>query len=71
MQVRIDHRKGTVQFGGQQLESDRVKNHLSTLAKRLTRALLMINPEVPREQQARQLKVCQEALFGHNAGWTY
>ena len=26
-QVQIDHRNGTVHFGGQQLESERVHNH--------------------------------------------
>lgn len=57
MQVRIDHRFGTVHFGGQQLESDRVRDHISALARRLTKALGMIQPEVPKDQEAKRLKV--------------
>lgn len=57
MQVRLDHRYGTVHFGGQQLESDRVRDHISALGRRLTKALGMIQPEVPKETEARRLKV--------------
>lgn len=58
LQVRLDHRYGTVHFGGQQLESDRVRDHISALARRLTKALGMIQPEAPKETEARRLKVC-------------
>ena len=57
VQVRLDHRYGTVHFGGQQLESDRVRDHISALGRRLTKALGMIQPEVPKETEARRLKV--------------
>jgi translation initiation factor 3 subunit A len=39
LHARFDHRAGTVHFGRQELESERVKGHLSAMAKRLTRAL--------------------------------
>ena len=57
MQVRIDHRNGTVHFGGQQLESDRIRDHISALARRLTKALHMVEPDVSKEVEARRLKV--------------
>lgn len=56
-QVRLDHRYGTVHFGGQHLESDRVRDHISALARRLTKALGMIQPEAPKEAENRRLKV--------------
>jgi translation initiation factor 3 subunit A len=37
LQVRIDHRHGTLHFGAQQLESDRVRSHLQLLAQRLSK----------------------------------
>lgn len=68
MQVRLDHRYGTVHFGGQQLESDRVRDHISALARRLTKALGMIQPEVPKETEARRLKVSAD-LHMLTVGW--
>ncbi|GBG79223.1 hypothetical protein CBR_g29275 [Chara braunii] len=47
VQVRVDHLKGTVQFGSQDLESDKIKNHLTILAKRLNKALGLIHPTGP------------------------
>jgi hypothetical protein len=46
-QVHIDHRNGTLHFGSQQLESDRVRGHLTTLAKRLTKAASMVRRPPP------------------------
>ena len=43
-QVRLDHRAGTLHFGSQQLESDRVKSHLALLAQRLSKAVQMLAP---------------------------
>ncbi len=57
LQVRIDHRNGTVHFGGQQLESDRIRDHISALARRLTKALHMVEPDVSKEAGAKRLKV--------------
>lgn len=57
MQVSIDHRNGTVHFGGQQLESDRIRDHISGLARRLNKALHMVKPDPSKEVEARRLKV--------------
>lgn len=40
--MRIDHRNGTLLFGAQELESDKVRAHLQLLARRLARAAAMI-----------------------------
>lgn len=57
MQVSIDHRNGTVHFGGQQLESDRIRDHISALARRLTKALHMVQPDPSKDVENRRLKV--------------
>ncbi|KAJ7534841.1 hypothetical protein O6H91_12G006400 [Diphasiastrum complanatum] len=44
VQVKIDHLKGTVHFGSQDLESDKIKNHLSILARRLNKAISLFQP---------------------------
>jgi len=36
-QARFDHKNNTVHFGGQEVESERVRGHIATMAKRLTR----------------------------------
>lgn len=36
-QVRIDHRNGTLHFGSQALESERIRDHLAQLAQRLSK----------------------------------
>ena len=43
-QARFDHKNNTVHFGGQEVESDRIRGHIAAMAKRLTRALAVINP---------------------------
>lgn len=43
-QARFDHKHNTVHFGGQEVESDRVRGTIATMARRLTKALAMINP---------------------------
>ena len=57
LQVSIDHRNGTVHFGGQQLESDRIRDHISALARRLTKALHMVQPDPSKEIEAKRMKV--------------
>lgn len=57
VQVSIDHRNGTVHFGGQQLESDRIRDHISALARRLTKALHMVQPDPSKDVENRRLKV--------------
>ena len=36
-QVRIDHRNGTLHFGSQQLENERVRGHMAQLSQRLSK----------------------------------
>ena len=62
LQVRIDHKNGTVHFGAPQLESDQLQDHLSDLSKRLTRALAMTRPERPEDHEARRMKVHSRPL---------
>lgn len=64
LQVRVDHRNGTLHFGAQQLESDKIRNHLSLLARRLSKAVTMIEPAaVPAAVVAQKdaaLALCRE-----------
>ena len=63
--MRIDHRNGTLQFGGQQLESERVRAHLSNLARRLAAAGAMIDPRpTGRAEDARRaaLSLCRQHM---------
>jgi len=57
--LRIDHRNGTLHFGGQQLEGERVRGHLKTLAQRLAKACGMIDPRAApgRAEDARRAAV--------------
>ncbi|KAG1677861.1 hypothetical protein FOA52_008625 [Chlamydomonas sp. UWO 241] len=62
LQVRIDHRHGTLHFGSQQLESDKVRSHLSSLAKHLSNAVGMIDPPAPDAKEARRAAAISAAL---------
>jgi len=62
LQVRIDHRNGTLHFGSQQLESERVRTHLSVLARRLSKALHLISPAAPAEKEAKRAELIATAL---------
>ncbi|XP_073389708.1 eukaryotic translation initiation factor 3 subunit A isoform X1 [Physcomitrium patens] len=44
VQMKVDHLKEVVNFGSQDLESEKVKTHLTVLAKRLKKACSMIFP---------------------------
>ena len=44
LQMRIDHKNGTVHFGKLQLESDRLRDNIQVLAQRLAMALTIVNP---------------------------
>lgn len=46
VQMKIDHLKGIVQFGSQDLESDKIRNHLTILAKRLNKVRSLIQPPI-------------------------
>ena len=64
-QVRIDHRNGTLHYGSQQLESDKVRNHLALLAKRLAKAGSMMDPEpnaAAEERRHTALKLAREHM---------
>ena len=62
LQVQIDHRNGTVHFGAQQLESEVMRDHLSVLAARLSKALGMIDPAPDPKRAARAAEVPAQAL---------
>ncbi|WIA32254.1 hypothetical protein OEZ86_003100 [Tetradesmus obliquus] len=65
LQMRVDHRNGTLHFGSQQLESDKVRSHLSLLAKRLAKAAAMTDPApapAAEQQRAAMLALCRENI---------
>jgi translation initiation factor 3 subunit A len=55
--VRIDHKNGTVHFGGLRLESDRLRDHIATLARRMAKAVTMIDPAPAPDKRAFLAKV--------------
>ncbi|CAI5473347.1 unnamed protein product [Closterium sp. Yama58-4] len=60
--VRLDFVEGTVKFGADELESDRIRNHLATMARHLDRAVALIrlkSPE-PAVEPAEQLPPAEE-----------
>lgn len=54
VQMKVDHMMGVVNFGSQDLESEKVKTHLTILAKRLKKACIMISPPF-EEKASRQI----------------
>jgi hypothetical protein len=64
-QVRVDHRNGTLHFGTQQMESDKIRNHLSLLAKRLAKAGAMMDPSTSAAvdpQRSAMLQLARENM---------
>eukprot|EP00899_Mesostigma_viride_P024205 jgi/Mesvir1/496/Mv11365-RA.2 len=63
LQMRINHQARCVEFGAHALESDRVRNHLVVLAKRLSKAVRMVYPEglAPEAVADRKAKVFNTA----------
>lgn len=59
LQIRIDHRNGTLHFGSQQLESEKIRSHLSLLASHLSKAVNMIDPSVSAEKAAKRTAAIQ------------
>jgi len=55
--VRLDHRAGTLRFGAPGLDSDRMRDHISAMARRLTTAQHMIQPAVDPALEQRRLSV--------------
>lgn len=62
LQVRIDHRNGTLHFGSQQVESDHVRNHLSALTHRLSKAVHMMRPVDSAEHAEARATAIKTAL---------
>ncbi|KAK9917232.1 hypothetical protein WJX75_002153 [Coccomyxa subellipsoidea] len=62
LQVRIDHKMGSVHFGALQLESERLHDIISTLARRLAKALSIINPEPTPSKAEFKTKALAQAL---------
>eukprot|EP00879_Flechtneria_rotunda_P014619 GHRR01015276.1.p1 GENE.GHRR01015276.1~~GHRR01015276.1.p1 ORF type:complete len:664 (+),score=257.01 GHRR01015276.1:165-2156(+) len=63
LQLRVDHRNGTLHFGSQQLEGDKIRNHMALLAKRLAKAAAMIDPTPPaavEQTRTAALQLCRE-----------
>ncbi|CAI5962996.1 unnamed protein product [Closterium sp. NIES-64] len=60
--VRLDFCEGTVKFGADELESDRIRNHLATMARHLHRAVALIRLKAPApvEEAAEQLPPAEE-----------
>jgi len=64
LQARVDHRRGTVSFGSASLDSDGLRSHLAELARRLSRAALLIDPQEgarPRNAEERRLAAVRQA----------
>lgn len=57
MQMSIDYKNGTVHFGGYQLESERMREQIANLAKRLSKVASLINPEPPVDYLSKRKEV--------------
>ncbi|KAL6753630.1 eukaryotic initiation factor [Haematococcus lacustris] len=63
LQMRIDHRQGTLHFGSQQLESEQVCSHLQLLSQRLSTAVAMERAgAVSAAQAAKKAEIVALAL---------
>ncbi|GLC73813.1 hypothetical protein PLESTF_001423800 [Pleodorina starrii] len=72
LQMRVDYRNGTLHFGAQHVESDKVRGHLASVAKRLAKAMTMINPPpqpLPAAEASRReaiIRAARETLEGEH-----
>lgn len=55
--MRIDHKNGTVHFGKLQLESDRLRDNIAVLARRLAKAITIIDPLPSADKEEAKKKV--------------
>ena len=55
--MRIDHKNGTIHFGKLQLESDRLRDNISVLARRLAKACSLISPTPSPDNEEAKEKV--------------
>eukprot|EP00850_Spirogloea_muscicola_P018491 SM000170S02663 [mRNA] locus=s170:22229:27800:- [translate_table: standard] len=53
--MKINHKRRIVEFSGQDLEADKIKGHLITLAKRFNRAIGLIHPAPVEKEKARRI----------------
>ncbi len=60
-QAKLDHKNGTVTFGQETVESQRIAGHLSLMAKRLARAVQMTNPQTAPVNEARRVELVRYA----------
>ena len=64
--MRLDHRAGTLRFGAPGLESDRMREHIAQLARRLSTAQRMIQPAAnPAVDQRRVAVSCPPRQHVH------
>ncbi len=66
-QVRIDHKNNTVHFGALELESERLRDNISVLARRLAHALHTIQPVPTPSKADLKAKVCFSLLYSAHA----
>jgi translation initiation factor 3 subunit A len=63
--MRVDHRAGTISLGAQSVESDRVRSHLASVAKRLAKAVTSLisplPPPLPAAAEARRVNIVRTA----------
>ena len=57
LQMRIDHKNGSVHFSKLQLESDRLRDNIAVLARRLAHAITIIDPVPSADKEAAKKKV--------------
>lgn len=57
LSVRLDHRAGTLRFGAPGLESDRMRDHIAQLGRRLSTAQRMILPAADPAVEQRRIAV--------------
>ena len=64
LQIRIDHRSGTVNFGKLQLESDKIRDHIALFSQSLSKSVGLMFPSIKPGYQERKIKVsCPVALL--------
>ena len=63
LQARVDHKNGTVHFGGLKAESDQIRDHIAVLAQRLSKACAMIAPASDAQLDSQRLQVLTLKFF--------
>lgn len=68
--VRLDHRAGTLRFGAPGLESDRMRDHIAQLARRMSTAQRMIQPAADPAIEQRRAAVSAAVVCLRNSKTT-